>query len=160
MSSSLPPRCVLDCKNPLPQIMYILISLPTSLEQFLRAVWDAISLAIVLNKSPSKTELIALKLCTFSFSVKSHNSGTARWKRCLGKGMWERAWNFRDPWAYYSPCSLDWSLDHYVVTVFILKSLGSILSDKYCWSGFLIYICMEHFFHPLTFSLCVSLDLK
>ena len=59
--------------------------------------------------------------------------------------------------------SLDWSLDHYVVsflvTFFILKSILShmrIATPAFFWFPFAWNI----FFHPLTFSLYVSLGLK
>ena len=59
---------------------------------------------------------------------------------------------------------LDWSLDHYVmslsfITVFILKSVlsdMSIATPVFFWFPFAWNI----FFHPLTFSLYVLLDLN
>ena len=38
---------------------------PTSWEQFLRAIWGAVSLARVLSKTLKETQLTALKLCIF-----------------------------------------------------------------------------------------------
>ena len=58
---------------------------------------------------------------------------------------------------------LDWSLDHYVVSFFVsYKSLKSILSDRsmttptFFWFPF----AWNTFFHPLIFSLYVSLGLR
>ena len=48
------------------KITYKLTFAPTTLEQFLRVTWNAVSLAIiVLILSPNKTSLTTLKLCVF-----------------------------------------------------------------------------------------------
>ena len=58
---------------------------------------------------------------------------------------------------------LDWFLDHYVMSFFV--SCNS-LYFKVCfvwykhWLSFSFPFAWNIFFHPLTFSLCVSLDLK
>ena len=60
---------------------------------------------------------------------------------------------------------LDWSLDHHVVS--FLMSCNLLYFKVYfvwyedCYSSFLLLpICMEYIFHPLTFSLYVSLGPK
>ena len=60
---------------------------------------------------------------------------------------------------------LNWSFDHYVVSFFVPCNCLYFKVDfvwyEYACSSFLsISICWNIFFHPLTFSLYVSLDLK
>ena len=55
-NSSLLAKCVLDYTYLFSKVTYTLTSLLTSLTQFFRAVWEAVSWAIVLSKSPNKTE--------------------------------------------------------------------------------------------------------
>ena len=71
-------------------------------------------------------------------------------------------------WVHIYKCCiflLDWPLYHYVmfflsfVTVFILKSILSDISIA-TPAFFLFPFAWNIFFHHLTFSLCVSLDLK
>ena len=58
---------------------------------------------------------------------------------------------------------LDWSLDYYVVSLFV--SCNSVYFKVYlvwhnCYFFFWFPFVWNTFFHPLTFSLCGSLDLK
>ena len=54
---------------------------------------------------------------------------------------------------------LDLSLDHCVVSFLISWNI-LYFRDCFVWYKVLIFICMEYLFHPLTFSLYVSLGLK
>lgn len=67
-NSNLLPRCVFDCMYPFSKITYIRTSPLTSLDQFLRAIWAAVSWAIFLSKSPNKTETHSSHIVHF-FSV-------------------------------------------------------------------------------------------
>ena len=69
-------------------------------------------------------------------------------------------------YIYNCYISLDWFLDHYVMSFFV--SYNSLHFEvyfvwyKYCFPCFLLIsiFAWNTFFHSLTFSLCVSLDLK
>ena len=67
-SSNLLPRCVFNCTYPFSKITHILTYPLTSLEQFLRAIWEAVSWPIVLSKSPNKTETHSSHVVHFYFS--------------------------------------------------------------------------------------------
>ena len=41
-------------------------------------------------------------LVVYQFIIKLYNTGTARWKRCIGQGMWEGAQKFYALWACHS----------------------------------------------------------
>ena len=41
-------------------------------------------------------------LVDYQFIIKLYNTGTARWKRCIGQGMWEGAQKFYALWACHS----------------------------------------------------------
>ena len=41
-------------------------------------------------------------LVDYQFIIKLYNTGTARWKRCTGQGMWEGAQKFYALWACHS----------------------------------------------------------
>ena len=69
-------------------------------------------------------------------------------------------------WIYNCYIFLDWSLDPYVmslflslVSVFVLKSILSDISIS-ALAFYSFPFIWNTFPHPLTFSLCVSLDLK
>ena len=62
--SSLLPRWVLIASTPFTKSFYILTS-PSRSSEFFRAIWGAVSWAVGLRKSPNKSELTALTLCTF-----------------------------------------------------------------------------------------------
>ena len=66
-NSSLLAKCVLDYTYLFSKVTYTLTSLLTSLAQFFRAVWEAVSWAIVLNKSPNKTETHNSRVVQFFF---------------------------------------------------------------------------------------------
>ena len=68
-NSSLPAKCVFGYTYPFSKITYTLTSLLTSLAQFFRAVWAAVSGAIVLRKSPNKTETHSSHVVHFFSSV-------------------------------------------------------------------------------------------
>ena len=70
-SSNLLPRCMPDCMYPFLQNHIYADLPPSSLEQFLRAIWEAVFQAIALSKSPNKTEILSSHVVCFYFS--QHN---------------------------------------------------------------------------------------
>ena len=72
-------KCVLGCMySPFTKITYILIFLPASLEQFLRAIWDAVSWAAVLILPQIKLNSL-LSCCAFFLSRQGEIQLLMRW---------------------------------------------------------------------------------
>ena len=90
----------------------------------------------------------------FPFPWESSEPRDQTWVSCIAGGLLSEP---EDKHCYIF--FLHWSLD-WLVSVFLSFILKSILS-KCCYSDFhLIFICTNSLFHTLTFTLCVSLDLK
>ena len=67
-------RCVLGRTYSLVKITYILTSPLTSSEQFLRALWKAVSRVVVITESPDKTETYSFLIAPFMRRGSGHQN--------------------------------------------------------------------------------------